>query len=41
MCIFGYIIVNLSLCLINPFQPSDDIWRHTSHLSSICMSFAQ
>jgi hypothetical protein len=26
---------------LNPFQPSDAMWRHTFHLSLICMSFAQ
>jgi hypothetical protein len=26
---------------VNPFQPSDAMWRHTFHLSLICMSFAQ
>jgi hypothetical protein len=25
----------------NPSQPSDAMWRHTFHLSLICMSFAQ
>jgi hypothetical protein len=29
------------LYTVNPFQPSDAIWRHTFHLSLICMSFAQ
>jgi hypothetical protein len=27
--------------LLNPFKPSDAMWRHTFHLSSICMPFAQ
>jgi hypothetical protein len=26
--------------IFNPFQPSDAMWRHTFHLSLICMSFA-
>jgi hypothetical protein len=26
---------------VNPSQPSDVMWRHTLHLSLICMSFAQ
>jgi hypothetical protein len=25
---------------LNPFQASDAMWRHTFHLSLICMSFA-
>jgi hypothetical protein len=27
--------------LLNPFQPSDVMWRHTMHLSLICIYFAQ
>jgi hypothetical protein len=32
---------NLQSVDFNPLQPSDAIWRHTFHLSLICMSFAQ
>jgi hypothetical protein len=26
--------------LVDPFQPSDAMWRRTFHLSLVCMSFA-
>jgi hypothetical protein len=28
------------LFILNPFQPTDAMWRHTFHLSLICLSFA-
>jgi hypothetical protein len=46
VCRFKNFDIALSLTgskleLPNPFQHSDAMWRHTFHLSLICMSFAQ
>jgi hypothetical protein len=37
----SYCIIHCVVSSVNPFQPIDAMWRHTFHLSLICMSFAQ
>jgi hypothetical protein len=39
--LFVCLFVDFVVRCFHPFQPTDATWRHTFHLSLICLSFAQ